>query len=60
MVRAESTNTCTAGVDTNHSTMFALLAELSVIYAQRRIQFELQITSAKLLPFKIHFHSANL
>jgi len=36
---------------TNHSTMFALLVEFNVIYAQRWIQFELQIVSAKLLPF---------
>ena len=32
MVRAESTNSCTANVDTNHSTIFALLVELNVIY----------------------------
>jgi len=35
MMRAESTNTCTTGIHTNHSTIFALLVELSVIYAQK-------------------------
>jgi len=32
MVRAESTNTCTADIDTNR--MFALLVEINVMYAQ--------------------------
>jgi len=42
MVRAESTNNCTAGIDTNHSTMSTLLLELNVICSYRWIQFELQ------------------
>jgi len=33
IVRAESTSTCTAGIDTNHSTMFTLLVKLNVICA---------------------------
>jgi len=52
MVRTEPTNNRTAGIDTNHSTMFALLLELNVICGQRWIQFELQntVVSAELLP----------
>jgi len=42
MVRAEPMNNHTAGVDTNHSTMFTLLLELNVVCEQRWIQFELQ------------------
>jgi len=37
MVRTEPTNNRTAGIDTNHSTMFTLLLELNVI-CQGRIQ----------------------
>ena len=42
MVRAEPANTRTAGMDTNHSTMFTLLLELNVMGGQRWIQFEFQ------------------
>jgi len=42
MVREEPTNTRTAGIDTNYSSMFTLLLELSVTFGQRWIQFELQ------------------
>jgi len=31
MVRVESTNNRTAGIDANHSTVFTLLLELNVI-----------------------------
>jgi len=40
MVREEPTNTRTAGIDTNHSTMFTLLLELNVVCVQRWIQLE--------------------
>jgi len=42
MVRAEPTHSRTAGIDTNHSTMFTLLLELNVMCVQRWIQFEFQ------------------
>jgi len=42
MVRAEPTNTRTAGIDTNHSTMFTLLLELNVMCGQRWMQFKFQ------------------
>jgi len=42
MVREEPTNTRTAGIDTNHSTMFTLLLELNVMCGQQWIQFEFQ------------------
>ena len=42
MVRAEPTNNRTAGIDTNHSTVFTLLLKLNVMCEQRWIQFELQ------------------
>jgi len=42
MVRADPTNTRTAGMYTNHSTMFTLLLELNVMCGQRWIQFEFQ------------------
>jgi len=42
MVRAEQTNTRTAVIDTNHSTMLTLLLELNLTCGQRWKQFELQ------------------
>jgi len=50
MVRAEPTNNRTAGINTNHSTMFTLLLELllNVICEQRWIQFELQNRSSRV------------
>jgi len=48
MVRAEPTNNRTAGIDTNHSTMFTLLLELNVICEERWIQFELQNSSSRI------------
>jgi len=42
MVREEPTNTRTAGIDINHSTMFLLLLELNVMCGKRWIQFEFQ------------------
>jgi len=45
MVRAELTNNHTAGIDPDHSTMFALLLELNRICEQKWIQFELQNNS---------------
>jgi len=38
-VRAEPTNTRTAVVDTNHSTMFTLLLESNLICGQRWKEF---------------------
>jgi len=37
MLRAESTNTCTAGTDTYHSIVFTLLVELKVILDTIRV-----------------------
>jgi len=37
IVRTESTNTCTAGTDTNHSIVFTLLVELNVILDTIRV-----------------------
>jgi len=51
MVRAELTNNRTAGIDTNHSTMFKLLLELNVIFEQRWIQFELQYSPSRVFVF---------
>ena len=51
MVRAESRNIRTAGIDTNHPTMFTLLLELNVICDQRWIQFELQNSSRRVFAF---------
>jgi len=53
MVRAEPTNNRTAGVNTNHSTMFTLLLELllNVICEQRWIHFELQNISSRVFAF---------
>jgi len=48
MVRAEPTNNRTAGIDTNHSTMFTLLLKLNVICEQRWIQFELQNSPSRV------------
>ena len=42
MVWTEPTNIRTAGIATNHATMFTLLLELNVLYWQRWLQFELQ------------------
>jgi len=41
MVKAEPTKNRTAGIDTNHSTMFTLLLKLIVICEQLCIQSEL-------------------
>jgi len=49
-VRAEPTNTRTAVIDANHSTMFTLLLEFNLVCGQRRKQFELQNVPAELLP----------
>jgi len=51
MVRAEPTNNHTAGIDPNHSTMFALLLELNVICKQKWIQFELQKSPRRVFAF---------
>jgi len=51
MVRAEPTNNRTAGIDTNHSTMFTLLLELTVICEQRWMQFELQNSPRRVFAF---------
>jgi len=49
MVGAEPRNNCTAGIDTNHSTMFTLLLELNVMCEQRWIQFELKNSPRRVL-----------
>jgi len=41
-VRAEPTNTHTAVIDTNHSTMFTLLLEFNLVCGKRWKQFKLQ------------------
>jgi len=41
-VRAEPTNTHTAVINTNHSTMFTLLLEFNFVCGQKRKQFEFQ------------------
>jgi len=62
MLRAETTNNCTAAIDTTHSTALTLLLELNVICEQRWIQFELQKSHSRVYAFdgKIHYHLANL
>jgi len=62
MVRAEPRTNCTAGTETNHSTMFRLLLELNVICEQKWIQFELQNSPSRVFVFdgKLHYHLANL
>ena len=63
MVRAEPTNNRTAGIDTNHSTMFTLLLELNVLCEQRWMQFELQNSPSRVFAFGVenkHYHLANL
>ena len=47
MVRAEPTNTLTAGIDTNYTTTFTLLLELKVMYGRWWIQFECKRVSAE-------------
>jgi len=51
MVRAEPMNNRTAGIDSNHSTMFTLLLKLNVMCEQRWIQFELQNSPSKVFAF---------
>jgi len=51
IVRAELRNNRTAGIDTNHSTMFTLLLELNVIFEQGWIQFELQNSPSRDFAF---------
>jgi len=51
MVRAQPTNNRTTGIDTNHSTMFALLLELNVTSEERWMQFELQNSSSRVFAF---------
>jgi len=50
-VRAGPTNTHTAVIDTNHSTMFTLLLEFNLVHGQRRKQFELHDSSSR--PFAV-------
>jgi len=50
-------NNRTAGIDTNHSTMFTLLLELNVICEQRWIQFELQTSPSTAFAFDGNIHS---
>jgi len=50
-VRAEPRNNHTAGIDTNHSTMFTLLLELHVICERRWIQFELENRPSRVFAF---------
>ena len=56
MVRAEPTNTGTAGIDTNHFTVFKLLMEIIVIYGQIWIQFEMENSPSRVFAIngKIH------
>ena len=54
VVRAQSTNFCSAGTDANHSAMFTLLMELNVICAQRWTQFELQNCLSRAFVIAIH------
>jgi len=49
MVRTETTNNRTAGIDTNHSTVFKLLLELNALCEQRLMQFKLQNIPAEFL-----------
>ena len=62
MLRAETTNNCTSGIDTNHSTTLTSLLDLNVICEQSWIQFELQNSPSRVYAFdgKIHYHLANL
>jgi len=64
MVRAEPTNNRTAGIDTNHSTMFTLQLKLNVTYEQKWIKFELHNSPRRVFAFdgKIYttVHLANL
>jgi len=49
MLRAEPRNNHTAGIDTNHSTMFTLLRELNVTCEQRWMQSEFQNSPGRVL-----------
>ena len=51
MVGAEPKNNRTAGIDTNHPTMFTFPLELNVICEQCRIQFELQNSPKRVFAF---------
>jgi len=51
MVRAELTSIRTAGIDTNHLTMFTLLLELNVICEEMWIQFKLQNSPSRVFAF---------
>jgi len=55
MVRAEPMNNSTAGIDTNHSTVFTLLLELNVIREQRWIQFKLQNSPSGFLHLLVNY-----
>jgi len=51
MVRAEPRNNRTAGIDTNHSTIFTLLQERNVIYVGKGgYSSNGKIVSAELFP----------
>jgi len=53
MVKAELSNNHTAGIGPNHSTMFTLLIELSVIFEQKWIKFELQYSPRRVFAFDV-------
>jgi len=55
MVRAEPKNNCTAGINTNHSTMFTLLLEINDICEQRWIQFELKNSTSRDFSFDTRY-----
>jgi len=44
-------NNRTAGIDTNHSTVFTLLLELNVICEQRWIHFKVQNSPSRVFAF---------
>ena len=53
MVRVEPTNSRTAGIDTNHSTMFTLLLELNVMQYVNKGRYS---SNCKILPAEfLHF-----
>jgi len=51
MVRVEPTKNHTAGIDTNHSTVFKLLLELNALCEQRWMQFELRNNPSRVFAF---------
>ena len=60
MVRAEPTNNRTAGIDTNHSTVFKLPLELNALCEERWSQFEMQNNPCRVFAFDFKIYTTIL